>query len=295
MGKYDQVSQADYDEEYLKKENLQAGGFFSNVKLIVVLAVFVVIVLLEMFGGEFLFIATILLALFGFLHLFSGNSASKLILGIIPIALALFSLPEIVGGAGFGDIIGKIPFIGYLSPRNAASWFRYVLLAGIFVFYYFFMPSARGYTKMGLGASKAAGNVAAAGTAYAWKNFSLGRMLALLFIVAAIYGLENYSSVAGFDIPQNYGPYIVSVFLIILGLILVFRKNFTSILMGLVLILLGIVGFYTVFPLISDLTNNQWLGGLVPWKTSYIRYGLIAVIVFYFLFKGKSWAQTQVS
>lgn len=273
-------------------------SFFDKIKWIVVAILFVVIVILEVVGGKGLLFAAFILGAFGFLHLFAGSLLAKVILGGIPLLLAFVSLPEIVGGKGFGDFVGSIPLLGYITPNNWPGWlFRYLFLVLVLAYYHYFLSKRNlimAYGRMGARAGSALGK----GASYAWKNFSLGRIISWILIVGVIYGLDNYSSTLGFDLGKDYnlGPIIVSISLLILGIIFVSRATFFSILVGGVSILLGLSGIGSLIHLsfIETIFKDALMQNFVPGEKHFYRYVLIAILVFYFLFRGKSWAQQEV-
>ncbi|HLC53495.1 MAG TPA: hypothetical protein VJK03_03040 [Candidatus Nanoarchaeia archaeon] len=265
----------------------------TNIKWIIVAIAFVAVVVLEIIGGKALLFATVILLIFGFFHVFARGPLAKIILGGIPLLLAAVSLPEVFGGSGFGDFFGKIPLLGWISPNNWPGWaIRYAILAGVLLYYHHFLRNILlQYARMG----KAAGGAAASGVGYAWKHFSLGRIIAWIIVVGAIYGLDNYSKTFAVNLGGEYGPMIVSVALAILGLVFLFRKSFAFRLLGAVSLLLGLAGFGTLLPYVDQLFKNEIMQNFVPGETHFFRYGVIAVIVFYFLFHGKAWAQQQVT
>ncbi len=262
---------------------MPGSRYYGKLPFVIIIC-FIAIIILEIIGGTPLLIAAIILGVFGFIHLFSGNGIAKFVLGVIPLFLAVLALPEFVGGRGFGDIISKIPLIGMFDP---GSFWRYLILAGVFVYYIIFLRSTPNLSGEYTGMGQAAGGVASRGAVAGWKH--IGGFSIILFIVAVgvIYGLENYSSVVGIDFAEDYGPFIVSAALFITGIAMLFGRGFALKLMGIIGIILGLAGLHIFIPYADRIFDNNYMAPFLPGEKNYIRYGLIAVVVFYFMFKNK--------
>ena len=284
-------------------------GKRGQVRDFIVFIGFAIVILLELFGNIVpysLLIATAILALFGFVHLFAHGAhpvaggtlnvphggMNRVVLGFFPLVLAAASLPQLIGGSSFGDIIGEIPLLGWIAPGNLAGWVRYVLLIGIACYYHFvFLRSIAGSTGQTYGAigGAAAARAGAAGTAA--RPHAI-RVFIWILLVGAIYALENSSSLLGYSLGDaDYGGFITLIGLFIVGFVMLFRPGFFSKLLGGISLVLALPVLGTIVPFGYVVTDNFIFKAISIGATSYIRYGFIAILLFYFMFRGQAWAQ----
>ena len=209
----------------------------------------------------------IILGLFGVIHLFASGLFQKIFLGIVPLVLAVVALHSVVGGVSF---TASIPFLNAIAP---GYWFRYVLLLGIILYYFFSknLPSVNDYKGM----TNAAIN-------NQWK-FSIGRWIIVFLVVALIYGFENGAGLSTLLGLGDIGLYLIPAILLIVGFGLLFRKGLDRIL-GFISLLMGAIG-------VMDFTGYGYLVDWIFWPLmpgAIIRYIAIAIIIVYFVLRGKS-------
>jgi len=204
----------------------------------------------------------VILGLFGIIHLFAKGLFHKIVLGIVPLVLAVMALPSVVGGVSF---TASLPFLSAIAP---GYWFRYVLLLGVILYYYFSknLPSVDDYKGM----TGAAVNTK-------WK-FSIGRWIIVFLLIALIYGFENGGGLSTLLGLGDVGLYLVPTILLIVGFMLLFRPGLDR-LIGFVSLLMGVIG-------ILDFTGYGYLVDWIFWPLmpgAIVRYIAIAIIISFVL------------
>jgi hypothetical protein len=273
-----------------------AGSLSKKFPYLVALIGIIILETLGVYGTYLLlWISTTALGVFGFIFLFSRRGLNVFILGVIPLFLALVSIPYL------NIVFDYIPFINLFTPGSFNL--RYFLILGLTLYFWFFGMRYEGgvaqYKGMGnragTAATKGVGRGAVygakgvgAGVRFGWKNFSLGRILVWLGIIVVFYFLETSSIV------DLFGPLVVSAILGLFGIAMFFWKGFTFKVLGLLSVVLAMGGIISLFPIpfIELIFNNNVMEQTYPGE--WFRYGFIAVIVFYIMFKEKGWAQERV-
>lgn len=240
----------------------------------------------------------LILTLFGFLHIFSRAVENRILVGWITL---LLGISYVLTYIGFGFFDGILAFFVF-----GAITLRTFVLLGILVYFVFYgarreAELSKGYAlrsivagdfrnayaRMAEGAGKAAGK----GASYGWKKFSGARILGWIFIVILVYWLET-SSFTSF-----YGVLFSSLFLLFLGLAFLFGKGrgFLIRVLGFFVILFSLPGFYSFIPGLGGIIGIYIDAVFGPFSPGSLgRYLLIAIIVFFFMFRGKTWARIEI-
>lgn len=217
----------------------------------------------------------VLLALFGILHIFGKGIGQLIILGLLPLVLAIASLPAVVGGVSF---ISSIPFLGAIAPEGIV---RYILLLVVMGYYYVATPSKQEYSGMAQGAGGAFGKIQ-------WK-FSPWKVIGVFFLIALIYGFENGAGISEMLGLGDVGLYLVPAILIMAGLIILFRKVVIDKIVGIISLLMGAIA------VLDFMGYGYWVDG-VFWPLmpgAFTRYIVITIILVYFILRGKAAAPSS--
>ena len=226
------------------------------------------------YSGDIIWIfgVNLILGVYGLLHLFSYGMLTEIFQGVLPLVLVVFALPSMLGGAG---IISSIPVAGSLAP---AGILRYVILLVIIAVYYWRPPTGAAYGGMVGRASKSAYSQA---KKVVWK-VSTWRVIGLILLIAAIYGLETGGGLSSLIGLGDAGVYLVPIILFLFGGFMVFRGKTIDSIAGFVSLLLGFVG---IVQLLDYGSMVDWIfGPLLPGQ--FLRYIVILIIIIFFTMRG---------
>ncbi len=244
-------------------------------------ALFIIVFALDFFSGDdYWIVSAIILGLVGLFHLLASKWGTKILVGLVPLVLAIASLPFLI----------DVPFINWF----ASGMIRSIILAVVFIYYLVFgakKEGIAGYGQMGGRAGrvgKGVGRGVGAAGAYAGgkikKTFGVFNFIMFILIVGGSWILENYLDVLG--------GVVTGVILLIIGLLLLFRKGFVSKLLAIISLVLVIPDIALYVPGMEGFLDLILVGDYIG-PSSWIRYVLIAIIAFYWIFKKRKWARQQ--
>lgn len=216
---------------------------------------------------------TAFFGIFGIIHFFSPNH--KWFLGLLPLILAVTTLPGALGGASFLGMLASVPVLNLLVPPSIT---RLIIVFVIAVLYFFFTPKKSDYNAAYTGANTAMSGVQ-------WKG-GVKKIIWWVLIVAIIYGFEVSGGLADMvGIGAMYGELFVGLALIVFGLVMFSRKTAIDVILGVVSIILALFSMST---LIGIDNYFNWIPGIADLLPGYpIRYLFIAVLVADLVFREK--------
>lgn len=251
--------------------NVVASAKRNWIYIVISFLIFLVIILTDFglfnFWDSDSYISAILLGIVGFLFIFSKSWFNKIVMGVIPLLMAITSLP----------FLADVSFIGWFGP----GIFRSIILLAIFFYYFFFgykQENRESYKQMAIDSGKT-------GIAIAKKGSPMLKFLLFAVITAGIYLLESYLDILGLV--------ITGIALLIIAVLLFFGKGLVSKLLGLISFAIALPNIAEFIPGMKDLLDiilfNSYLG-----FESWTRYILVVIVAFYLQFRKKAWAQKNV-
>ncbi|OIO81483.1 hypothetical protein AUJ84_00905 [Candidatus Pacearchaeota archaeon CG1_02_32_132] len=250
--------------QQVKKHWLKASLLF---------VLFVLLVSLDLYKvNDYWYVSSALLAVVGFIFLFSNSMLNKILVGVGSLILALSYLPISL----FEDFM-----VSYWIARSSAL--------AILLLYYLFIGRKRedllSYGDMVSGAGQAAKWTGKTGYSTVRRGSVVVKFLLFAIVTAGIYLLEVYF--------ETLGVVITGFALLVIAALLFFKKGLVGKLLGLISLILAlpnIAEFVSGMREILDILFVNSYFGIDTWP----RYILIAIIAFYWQFRKKARAQTNV-